>query len=335
MPVAAVGAIVLAGAVAGSISKKRAADKAAKAQKKGIQQQQSLLNKNLDPKALNKLAQDADAERAKGRIALQKEIDPELAALRQVGKEQLLAQANIPEESKQSSQLANQLFQETKTQDPRLEQLKNSILDAAQKEIDAGATLPPEFQAELVRSGLNQGSQAGIAIDKGSIGGSVARALGLAGIQLQQQRQQAAQQLANTGQGLVLARTNVLASVFPKLRDLETQRRLEAGANFGVAEAALPESGLGGQDIANIQAAKTHAQAGLIGQTAANKAQQAQNKGAFTSSLIGAGTSLLGGAINPTTTLGGIAGSIFGGNKTPGPEVLPTQYAVAGNGGLS
>ena len=324
MPLALAG-VALVGAIGGAISKKQAADKAAKAQNKGIQQQQNLLNKNLDPKVLNKLARDADAERAKGRIALQKEIDPELAALRTVGKEQLLAQANIPEESKQSSQLANQLFQETKTQDPRLEQLKNSILDAAQKEIDAGATLPPEFQAELVRSGLNQGSQAGIALDKGSIGGGVARALGLAGIQLQQQRQQAAQQLANTGQGLVLARTNVLSSVFPKLRDLETQRRLEAGANFGVAEAALPESGLGGQDIANIQVGKTHAQAGLIGQQAANKAQQAQNKGAFTSSLIGAGTSFLGGAINPTTTLGGIAGSIFG-SQQPKPFVSDSLY---------
>jgi hypothetical protein len=312
-----------AGAVAGAVSKKRAADKAAAAQKKGIKQQQNLLNTKLDPKVLNRLAQEADAERAKGRLALQKEIDPELAALRQVSKDQLLAQANISEESKQSSQLANQLFQETQAQDPRLEKLKNSILDAAQTEIDAGATLPPEFQAELVRSGLNQGSQAGIAIDRGSIGGGVARALGLAGIQLQQQRQQAAQQLANTGQGLVLARTNVLASVFPKLRDLETQRRLEAGANFGLAEASLPESGLGGQDIANLQVGKTHAQAALLGQTAANKAQQAQNKGAFTSSLIGAGTSLLGGAVSPTATLGGVASSIFGsGSSAPAGTVM-------------
>lgn len=293
----AAAAVVAAGAVAGAVVKKGAADKAAKAQKKGIQQQQSLLKKKLDPSVLNKLAQDADKERAEGRIALQKEIDPELAQLRQLGKEQLLQQASIEESSKQSTQLANKLFEQTKEQDPRLERLKNSILDAAQSEIDAGATLPPEFQAELVRSGLSQGSQAGISISRDSIGGNVARSLGLAGIQLQQQRQQAAQNLVNTGQGLVLARTNVLASIFPKLRDLETQRRMEAGQMFGVAEGALPESGLSGDTIANLEVARQKGMAGLLGQQAAISAQQSRDKGEYTSALIGAGTSFASGAI--------------------------------------
>lgn len=323
MPVVAVAAIaVAAGAAASAVVKKNAADKAAGIQKRAVTQQQTILKKKLDPTVLNELAQNADKERAQNRIALQKEIDPELAKLRQLGKEQLLANANIPEASKQSTQLANQLFQETKAQDPRLESLKNSILDSAQKEIDAGATLPPEFQAELVRSGLNTGSQAGISISRDSIGGGVARALGLGGIQLQQQRQQAAQQLAQTGQSIALARTNVLASIFPKLRDLETQQRMEAAQNFGVGEAALPESGLSGQDIVNLEVAK---QKGLSNTLAANaqiRAQQAQNQAAYTSALIGAGTSAISGA----------AGG-FGGGATSTLGAGANMVGVGGGGG--
>lgn len=317
MPVVAIAAIaVAAGAAASAVAKKSAADKAAKIQKNAIGQQQNILKKKLDPTVLNKLAQEADEERAKSRLALQKEIDPELAQLRQLGKEQLLANASISEESKQSSQLANQLFQETKQQDPRLEALKNSIFDAAQSELDAGATLPPEFQAELVRAGLNQGSQAGIAISKDSIGGGVAKALGLAGVQLQQQRQQSAQNLANTGQNLANARINILSSVFPKLRDLETTRRMEAAQNFGVGEATLPESGLSGQDLVNIEIAKQKGLADLLGQRAQVRAQQANNQGAYTAALIGAGTSAIsgaaggfGGAVAPAA--GGVSNSIM------------------------
>lgn len=319
--------VATAGAVGSLFSKKSAAAKAASIQKNAIAQQQAILSKKLDPEVLNGLAQRADAERVKNRLALQKEVDPELAALRQQGKEQLLANANIPEESKQSSQLANQLFEETKQQDPRLEAIKNSILDAAQKEISAGATLPPEFQAELVRSGLSTGSQAGIAIDKNSIGGGVARALGLAGVQLKQQRQQAAQSLATTGQNLVSARTNILASIFPKLRDLETTRRQEAAQNFGLGDATLPESGLSGQDLANVEIAKQKGLANAIGQQAAVKTAQAQNNGNIASGLIGAGTALAGGVANQIGAVRAAGPNMLGVGGT-GAQVDVGQYGA-------
>lgn len=303
----AVGGAVAAGAAASAVAKKKAADKAASAQKKGLNQQKEILKKKLDPAVLNDLAQNADSERAKSRLALQKEIDPELAQLRQQGKEQLLAQANIPEESKQSSQLANTLFNETKEQDPRLDALKNSILDRAQSELDAGAELPPEFQGELVRAGLSEGAQSGIGTGKASIGGRVARALGLAGIQLQQSRQAEATRLADAGNRLRESRVNMLATVFPKLRDLETVRRQEAAQNLAIAEGALPESGLSGQDQVNIEVARQKGIANVLGAQAGVKAQQAQNKGAYQSALIGAGTSFA------TSAIGGVGGAVGGG----------------------
>lgn len=310
--------VAAAGAAASAIAKKKAADKAASIQKKGIEQQKTILQKKLDPQVLNKLAQDADKERAQNRIALQESVDPELAALRKKGKEQLLAQANIKDEDKQSSKLATTLFNETNTADPRLQALKDSLITAAQKELDSGATLPPEFQGELVRAGLNTGSQAGLGITKNSIGGGVARALGFGGFQLQQQRQQAAQNLANTAQNLVNARSSILSSVFPKLRDLESTRRIEAAQNFQLADQALPESGLSGQEIVNARVAQQRGVANAIGAKSNVKAGQAIMSGQTTGALIGAGTSLATGGLGLAAGPGGgVAGSIF--SKAPAP----------------
>lgn len=310
MPVAAV---AVAASVASAVAQKRAAKKAAKAQAKGLETQQALLKRN-DPVALNKAAQIADKERAERRLALQKELDPELAELRQLSKQQMLEQAKVAPEDRQSGKLARTLYEEVKAPDERTERIKDQLLAAAQQELSAGATLPPEFQAELVRSGLSTGSQAGFAIDKNVIGGGVARALGSAGIQLQQQRQQQAMAMTQQAENLKNSRVNILSSVFPRLRDLETANINEARQSFGLAEAALPESGLGGTDIVNLKMAQMKNQMALAGQKSNLAAQKAQAQGQFMGQMMGAGASAIGAGIGAMGSLGGASASQgFGG----------------------
>lgn len=299
------GSVVAAGAVGSAVAMKAAKDKAARAQKKALGRQGSLLFRELDPDRVNELTQRIDEERAKRRIEFQKEIDPELTRLRQLGKEALVREAEIPVESRQSTQIANQLFKENIQADPRMEALKGALIDRATSELAAGAALPAEFQAELVRSGLNTGSQAGFAADQRTVGGTIARALGAGGIALQQQRQGEATRLASAAQDIATTRTNILAGIFPAVRDLEAANRNLAVQNFGLADAALPESGLSGLDAANLQLARVGAQSTLIGKQGEVRAQQALASGAFTSQLIGAGVSGVTGA------LGGGSGSIL------------------------
>lgn len=302
--------VVAAGSAASAVVSKNAADKSAKAQKKGVEQQNQLLKNNMNPDKLNNLAQRFDKDRARNRIEFQKEIDPELAALRQKGKEELLAQANANPETRQSGLVAKELFNEVKEQDPRMQAIKDSLITRAQQELNAGATLPPEFQAELVRTGLNTGSQAGIGFDKSTIGGGVAQVLGAAGLQLKQARENQAVQLAGAAQNITNARVNILATVFPKLRDLESVNRQDALVNFQVADNALPQVGLTGQDAVNIQIAKTKAKGALLQKGADIKSQEAKDQGAYTSALIGAGTSLVSGVLGAYT--GGGAGAVVG-----------------------
>lgn len=322
------GVVVAGAAVYSAVERKNAADKAADAQKDAVKRQNKLLEQ-LDPGALNNLAKKFDAERAVNRLALQKEIDPEVAQLRELSKKALLDSAQQPKDSQQSQQLATKLFNETKEQDPRLIALKDSILSNAQREIDAGASLPPEFQGELVRAGLEQGGQSGIGYDKSAIGGGVARMLGAAGIQLQQQRQQQAIELTRAAEELQNTRVNILATVFPKLRDLEISQRNEASANLALANSMIPEAGMSGADAVNAQIAKVKGKAGLVQQTGQIKANQAIAEGEQNAQIaqgIASGVTTAAGGVGG---MGGMGGG--GGGGGGGPTYAPVGSYVNAN----
>lgn len=322
----AVAATVAVAAGASAIAKKQAADKAAKAQKNAISAQETLLRKNLDPEALNRLAQQTDKERALNRIDLQKEVDPEIAQLREFSKQKLLDLAQTPESSRQTTQVANQLFQEGIQADPRIEALKSSIINRAQQDFNAGATLPPEFQAELVRAGIQQGAQAGIGTAGNTVGGATSRLLGSAGIQLQNQRTAEATALTNAAQGLTDARQRILANIFPTVKSVEDAQAGRAAAGLGIAEGMLPESGLTGQQAVDIQIAKSKGQANLLGQRGNISAQQAVDQGNYVSGLIGAGSSLV-------TGVAGAPGVGAAGAGASGINYASLANSIVGNGG--
>lgn len=304
--------VAAAGAAGGAYAKKKAADKAATAQKSALTGQKKILQDELSFDRINQAATDADRLRAENRLALQKEVDPELAQLRQLGKEKLLTEAQRPNESLQSTQVANALFKENATQDPRLEALKSSIINRAQDEIAAGATLPPSFQADLVRAGVSQGSQAGFQTDAKTVGGTIARALGIGGEQLKVARENQAVNLAGAATNLDESRAKILGSIFPTIANAEQTRRQNAASEFGVGEATLPESGLTGREAANIQQNRGNTLLKIRGQRGQIAAQQAQAQGAATAAYIGAGTSFATSALGGFGGGGGGAGGILG-----------------------
>lgn len=303
MPVVAVAAIAAVGAVASSVAKKNAAAKAASAQKQGIQEQEAILRQRLNPAALNRLAIETDRTRALSRLELQREVDPELAELRDFSKQRLLELSKADQAAQQSQRVANQLFEENIDADPRIEQLKDSIIARAQEDFDAGATLPPEFQAELIRSGIQTGAQAGVGTAGRTVGGVTSRLLGGAGIALKQQRAQEGAALAGVADSLAQSRQRLLANIFPTVKVQEDAQYGRAIQGLGIAEAALPESGISGTEAVNIEIAKQKGLANAKAQLGQVRAGEAQARGDFTAGLIGAGTSLA------TSAIGGIGGA--------------------------
>lgn len=305
------GAVAAAGAAGSAYLKKKAGDKAAAAQQSALKGQKKILSEELSFDRLNQAATDADRLRAQNRLALQQEIDPELAKVRQLGKEKLLQEAQRPNESLGTTQIANKLVEENIKADPRIEALKDSIIGRAQSELDAGATLPPEFQADLIRAGVAQGGEAGFHPEARTIGGSITRALGLTGEQLKQGRQQQAVSLAGAADDLTKSRASILGSIFPTVAAAENQRKQDAAAAFGIGDSTLPESGLTGREAANIQQNRGNTLLKIKGKQGDIKAQQALNAGEANAAYVGAGTSFVTSALGAYGGGGGGTGSIL------------------------
>lgn len=290
--------------------KKKAGDKAASAQQSALKGQKKILSEELSFDRVNQAATDADRLRAQNRLKLQEEIDPELAKVRQLGKEQLLAEVARPAESKGSTQVANKLVEENLQGDPRLEALKDTIINRAQSELDSGASLPPEFQADLIRAGVTEGGQAGFHPESKTIGGSITRALGLGGEQLKQARNQQAISLAGAAEGLQASRASILSSIFPTVKASEDARKQDAAAAFGIGESTLPESGLTGREAANLQMNRGNTLLKIRGKQGDIKAQKALNAGEANAAYVGAATSFATSALG---AYGGGAGGVGGG----------------------
>lgn len=297
----AVTAIVAGGS---AYIKGQAAKKAGEAQKDALADQEKILRDKLDPAALNRLAQTMDRERAKNRQALQAEVDPELAKLRQLGKDELLAEFSRDDNTRQSTQTANQLFRENITADPRMEALKDSIINKAQADLDKGATLPPEYQAELVRSGLGIGAGAGVGTSRNQVGGVTSRLLGSAGIQLEAQRTAEAQSLIGTANALTTSRASILSSIFPTIKATEDAKLARAAGAFQIGESTLPQSGLSGSDAVNAEIARRNAQISAAGQRGVIGAQLATAAGNTNAAYLQAAGSVATGAVGAYATPG-------------------------------
>lgn len=250
-----------------------------------------------------------------------------MAKLRQLGKEKLLTEAQRPNASLESTQVAKTLFAENNPADPRLQALKDSIINRAQDEIKAGATLPPQFQADLVRAGVQQGNQAGFATDARTVGGTIARALGIGGEQLKTARENQAVNLAGAATNITESRARILESIFPAVKTAEDTRRQQAAGEFGLGDATLPESGLTGREAANLQINRGNTLLKIRGKSGAISAQSALDTGKANAGYIGAGASFAGGLA------GALSGGGGGGSLDYGSLLSKVQGSGGGGGG--
>lgn len=297
-------AIAAAATAAAAYLKGQAAKKAGAAQKKALAEQEAILVKKLDPAALNRLAQTMDKERLLNRRKLQEETDPELAKLRQLGKEELLKEFSRDDNTRQSTQVANRLFQENAELDPRMEALKDSIINKAQADLDKGAELPAEYQAELVRSGLGVGAGAGVGVSRNQVGGVTSRLLGGAGIQLEAQRTAEAQSLIGTANALTTSRANILSSIFPTIKATEDAKIARAAGAFQLGESTIPQYGISGSDAVNLEVARQNALVAARGKKGEIKANLAIAAGNTNAAYAQAAGSLAGGVVGAYSSPG-------------------------------
>lgn len=263
-----------------------------------IRKQQNLVYNSLDPSVIGAQSTQADILRAKQQLALQGQIDPALLQTRYAGEAGIKSTLDqILSSSSPSSQVAGEAAKEALTATPGLNEAKNKLVDAALADLKAGATLPPDVEAQLVQHGLEAtGSATGRATAQG-VGGTMLRTiLGSAGVKLQAERQAQAATLAAGAQQLDTARSQVLTGLFPNLQAQQNAKLAAAGSAFGSANAATPQAGLSGTDIANIWMARVGATNQLTQSAATTAAQGAAAQGQIWGNAIGGATRAAPGA---------------------------------------
>jgi|GEM_PF-5004381 len=303
---------------------KDAADRAYQTQKKGIQRQEALLKDEYDPNRINVLVNKYDKGFLQKRLELQKELDPELAQLRQQGKENLLQELGRDNSTRQSQQVANALFNENVKPNEAQERLKDKLFSEANAELQAGATLPPELQAELVRAGVSGAAGSGFAIDKNAIGGTVAHAIGSEAVRLKQLRQNQAVQLGQAASGLQDARARILQNIFPTVQTAEQVAAARGATAFAIGNENLPSGGLTGREAASFDIQGKEGGRQLVGQRFDAKAQKTLRDAAFLNNAIGQISSFGGLLYQPQQYDTG-----FGGNAG---QVIPQQGGGGGGG---
>lgn len=249
------------------------------------------------------IARKYDRRRFEGQLALQKELDPKAAALREGGIDTMLANlSNADDET--ALNLVRRLAEENGTEDPAVVAIKDKILSDAMTDLEAGAKLSPDFQAELVRTGLETGAGAGFGISPGSGAGRQSRELlGAAGIALKQQRTETAQGAAEFATSLSTARANILSGVAASLSNLTNNQFNKGQTAAGVGYSLVPEYGLSGADAVNLDLARINQQQQLTLAAGNAESQKRLAQGEMYQSMMSSAASALGGAA---------AGGLFG-----------------------
>lgn len=316
----AIGAVAVGAAAYEGEAKKGAAADAAKAQTDALNGVQY-----LDINKLNSDALAADSAKFQNQFALQEKYDPTVANLRTQGASGVLdGLKDNPDENS----LLHQLAQAGTEDSPKRDAIINQLMDGAQTELNAGATLPPEFQQELVRSGLESTGAAGTT-GSGAAGVQARTLLGSAGIALQQQRQTQATGLLSAADSLRQNRAAILSNALAGVEQANNAQQGRQINAFQIGAAGVPNAGLSGADVTNLalQNTQLHNQVTLgkgnvnanlaLANGAANAQMAAGIAGGVTGAIGGVGGG--GGGM-----ISGLMGSGGGGMTTPQYNTYPS-----------
>src|SRR5208282_5911744 len=224
------------------------------AQQGAINAQTNALNQlqPLDISSLNGMASAQDLAKYQADFSAQAEYDPLFSAMRTGGASGVLGAlaSNANPQSTQNAELAKATTAANANIKPTQDTI-STLLSAAQKELAGGATLPPSFQAELIRSGLASGGAAGTGVmGEGATGTGVRTLLGSAGQAYQAQQQGMATQAAGAASGLESQQEQALNELTQLSMNLNNQKAALAGGAASMGNATVPSIGLGGaQDV--------------------------------------------------------------------------------------
>jgi hypothetical protein len=290
----------------------------------------------FDPDKLAELIERGDRENYFRRLEFAREEIPELAAIREQSLSRL---AKIYGEDEFPWEMAEKgLMKIAEESTESRKALEEGLLSKAQEQLDLGGKLGPEFQAELVRTGLEEASTTGTGVDKkGSLAQLLGNKIGSAQVALEQVRLGNATSLAQAADAMKANRANILAGILPALMST-TQFSLGLGEEgLKLFEAGVPRIGLDGREMGQLaeNARKESNEiklriAGLKGQRDMAGAAADANLARSIAGGLGSLSGLFAGGLNPFGSV-----SVAGGAPPPlitSPGATATGAVSAGGG---
>lgn len=247
-----------AGSIIGGMMTADAIENATDKQIEAIEKQRQFVFDQLNPDKIGNKARAADIQRVQERLRLQGITDPELLKQRydaQQAISQRLAGLTGDEADRVGAVAAEEAIRGTQG----LEDVKTRLIDTALQELNAGATLPPDVQAELVGAGLERTGQTTGSAASGIRGNLLKELIGTAALQLKADRQKRATELAQAAQDMDIKRQAVLGQLFPNLAQKSLAKLGATQSVLAQSNQMVPEAGLGGADIANLWLARVGA----------------------------------------------------------------------------
>lgn len=303
----------MVGSMASAAIQANAMQNAIDKQIESLKQARDFVFNQLDPNTINPQALAADVQNANARLALQGQIDPKLLEARYQGEAsqaELLKKLGV-----QSDAVANQAVTEAMTGQQGMMDAKNKLISDAMAQLQQGATLPPDVQAELVKSGLEASGMVTQHASAKGVGGQQLRTIiGQAGVNLQMKRQQQASEMLSSAQNLETSRQNILQNLFPRLTQNQLSNLQGQQSAIQLSNSMLPQAGLSGSSVANLWLARVGATNQINQDMANSQAQASMNMGNIWGRAAGGAVSSIGGMIPK----GGGGGYITGGGPSGG-----------------
>jgi hypothetical protein len=301
------GGLAIGGAVASGVSKAGAIS----AEKAGVNSQEGL---NISQ--LNQLASDQDIAKYQADFQEQAKVDPTYAALRTQGGSAVLnaLRSNADPNSLQNKSLAATAASVNTNVAPN-QSMISDLMAKAKEELAAGATLPPAFQAEMIRSGLAAGGAAGTGVaGEGATGVGVRTLLGSSGLQLEAQRQAQALALSGGAQSLEDTQRNALMELTQLSNNMNAAKAQLGGTGAALGLSTVPSIGLSGTQDVNMSIANTQLANQKKVQLGQLEGQQQLNTGSMISGILGGASGMLTGGMGGGGTTGVTGSSSTGGN---------------------
>lgn len=228
---------------------------ASKGQKKALMKQVKAVKslEQVDIARLKDLAATTDKENLANRLSAQKEVDPAMAALRAKGASGLLAGLEADRAGGESANALSAASADEADKSQDTSGLIAQLIEQARQDLAAGATLPPELQGELVRSGLESATSDSLgSTGQGVAGTRIRTLLGGAGLALKQQRQQSAQAAVSTADALKSSRQQRLSQIVGLDQSIRQGKAGRSAAATGMGQSTLPGGGIEGSDAGNL-----------------------------------------------------------------------------------